>query len=122
MLASVIAAVERKADREARRWHCPGGCAFGDPTCARATFRLQCVPVWRSNDEWDSQPLSREERWDGHKAAHTVTEDMRQDFLETWDGMIESELHWEPPSVRAVHSKRERVEYRGASGQWEERP
>ena len=49
----LVAGVERKANLEARRWLCPAGCAHGDPTCARLAFRLQCVPAWRSNWEWD---------------------------------------------------------------------
>ena len=31
-----------------------------------------------------------------HEEAHAVTEEMREDFLATWDGIVEPFLHWEP--------------------------
>ena len=43
VLNNLIARVEREASRAQQTWHCPGGCAPGSE-CARAAFRLQCLP------------------------------------------------------------------------------
>ena len=109
----LISTVERRANP--RRWRCPGGCAHDDPTCARATFRRQCVPTWRSNRAWDNnhytaqyeyQAKLRKFKVDGEKvteedfrAAHAVTEDMRDQFLDMWDGMIEPIFFWDPTAA-----------------------
>ena len=44
LIDSLISRIEREAAREQRAWHCPGGCAPGSE-CARAAFRLQCLPT-----------------------------------------------------------------------------
>ena len=43
VLNNLIARLEREASRAQQTWHCPGGCAPGSE-CARAAFRLQCLP------------------------------------------------------------------------------
>ena len=54
VLEDLLKAVCKKADYDSRRWRCPGGCAVGALDCARAAFRLQCVPTGRVCSSWAS--------------------------------------------------------------------
>ena len=85
----LVSAVERKAAREQLSWQCPHGCIPGAGYCARWQFRLQCVP-----DEL-CQEISDEEAEAGVTSA-----ELREDFLLTWDGILEPERHWEPELSR----------------------
>ena len=55
VLERVIAKVERDAYLAANRWRCPGGCSPDDPKRARAAFRVRCIPLWLSNQDWDQE-------------------------------------------------------------------
>ena len=39
-LLGLLSAVCRKEEQDKRLWRCPGGCASGDPDCARMAFRV----------------------------------------------------------------------------------
>jgi hypothetical protein len=53
VLNDIISRLKRRIDRQAEltqvlgaeRWCCPAGCMLGAPNCARASFRLKCIPA-----------------------------------------------------------------------------
>ena len=111
VLYKLISAVERDSEREATAWRCPDGCSPGSADCARLAFRKQCVPTRRTNTAWvkahtytgwsghefawEKQCEMRRLEPDYHEAFH-VTEEMREDFLAMWDGIVEPMQFWEP--------------------------
>ena len=110
VLDKLIGVVERTAEREANAWRCPDGCAPG-ADCARAAFRRRCVPYRRSNVAWvmehtycgdSGHEYSREKQHEmrckesGYAEAFRVTDEMTDDFLAMWDGVVEPFHFWEP--------------------------
>ena len=116
VLDKLIGAVERNIEREANAWRCPDGCAPGSTDCARVAWRERCVPTQRVNTTWAKEHTyaglsGHEFRWEKQREmmalepdyheAFAVTEEMREDFLAMWDGIVEPQCFWEP-----WHSKR----------------
>ena len=111
VLDRLIGAVERSVEREANAWRCPDGCALGSVHCARLAWRKRCVPCLRTNTLWieehtyygssgrafgdEKQRQMRCLEPDYHEAFQ-VTDEMREDFLAMWDGIVEPQLFWEP--------------------------
>ena len=110
VLDKLVGTIERAFEREANAWRCPDGCAPGSD-CARAAFRKTCVPARRVNSIWakehtyagwsghefrfEKQHQLRQLEPDYHQAFH-VTDEMREDFLAMWDGIVEPYFFWEP--------------------------
>jgi hypothetical protein len=95
-LERLISKIERTARRDALRWRCPGGCARGDPACARLAFRYRCIPPTIHGDPWPCDPLLyRDEE---------VRAELRDDFLALWDGVVEPIFFLEP-ELSARHSE-----------------
>ena len=83
-------------------WTCPAGCLSND-ACARASFRLQCVPSHRQVTEqrWQGcqAHLSRDDWWAARKSTEPSDAELhqiREAFLRHWDGFSSPGLWFNP--------------------------
>ena len=121
IVENLIQKLERKSVVDSQQWRCPGGCKPGSAGCARAAFRLRCVPtkkavsdllVWTPSSHAafiapsgyaygrTQQMLNvlRDESRDEGETQQITEEAYREqceDFLACWDGKGNPLGYWD---------------------------